>query len=215
MTIEERKERERQQREQEIIDAAERVFFAKGYVDATMDGIAENAEVSKGTLYLYFNDKGDLYHAVCHRGQKVLMEMFTSALQNHDSGREQLLAVGRAYFQFARQYGDYFRMMLQSIAEKHPENHMSKYEIKCQQLGTETIQVVARAVRNGIEDGTITTEYDPMELAVILWGQSTGVIQIAEQSKKHLQNKFEVNIRRLVETHFTLTERGVRRNSGS
>jgi TetR/AcrR family transcriptional regulator len=50
MGITERKEREKEQRRNAIIDAAEKIFFTKGMDNSTMDDVAEEAELSKGTL---------------------------------------------------------------------------------------------------------------------------------------------------------------------
>ena len=50
MGITERKEREKEHRKEEIIDAAQKVFFEKGLLSSTMDDIAEAAELSKGCL---------------------------------------------------------------------------------------------------------------------------------------------------------------------
>ena len=72
MGIVERKEREKEHRREEIIDAAQRIFFQKGLSAATMDEIAEAAELSKGTLYLYYNSKEDLYLSVMLRGMDIL-----------------------------------------------------------------------------------------------------------------------------------------------
>ncbi len=63
-----RREREKQQRESEIVSAAERVFYLKGYNDASMDEIAREAEFAKGTIYQYFTGKEDLYFAVTLKG---------------------------------------------------------------------------------------------------------------------------------------------------
>ena len=61
MGITERKEREKLQRREDILNAAERVFFSKGHKNSTMDDVAEEAELSKGTLYLYFKSKEGFY----------------------------------------------------------------------------------------------------------------------------------------------------------
>ncbi|MEO8168159.1 MAG: helix-turn-helix domain-containing protein, partial [bacterium] len=60
MGIIERKEREKEHRREDIIAAAQKIFFEKGLPSATMDEIAEAAELSKGTLYLYYKSKEDL-----------------------------------------------------------------------------------------------------------------------------------------------------------
>jgi AcrR family transcriptional regulator len=57
----ERRQREREQRLREIVDAAERVFAQKGFSGATMEEIAVAAELSPATLYIYFKNKYDLW----------------------------------------------------------------------------------------------------------------------------------------------------------
>ena len=61
MGIQERKEREKERRRQQIMVAAKRVFSEKGFNKATMEDIAQEAELSPGTLYLYFKNKDELY----------------------------------------------------------------------------------------------------------------------------------------------------------
>ena len=74
MGISERKEREREQRRNDIIDAAESIFFFQGVANSTMEDIAEKAELSKGTLYLYFKSKEDIQFAIFRRGAEILLE---------------------------------------------------------------------------------------------------------------------------------------------
>lgn len=65
MGIAERKERERdlqqKMRRRQILEAAKRVFHAKGFSSATMEDIAQEAELSPAAIYLYFKNKDDLY----------------------------------------------------------------------------------------------------------------------------------------------------------
>ncbi|MBW2283651.1 MAG: helix-turn-helix transcriptional regulator, partial [Deltaproteobacteria bacterium] len=61
MGIKERKEREKEMRQRQIITAAEKIFSAKGFRGATMEDIAREAELSPGALYTYYNKKDDLY----------------------------------------------------------------------------------------------------------------------------------------------------------
>lgn len=59
-----RKERERLQRQHEILDAARSLFAEKGYHIATLDEVAERAEFGKGTLYNYFESKHHILLAI-------------------------------------------------------------------------------------------------------------------------------------------------------
>ena len=67
MGIQERKQRERERRRQQIIVAAKRVFCQNGYSKSTMEDIAREAELSPGTLYLYFKNKDELYASLSLR----------------------------------------------------------------------------------------------------------------------------------------------------
>ena len=73
MGIQERKERERERRRQQIIVAAKRVFSNKGFNKATMEDIATEAELSPGTLYLYFKNKEELYASLSIRILQYLL----------------------------------------------------------------------------------------------------------------------------------------------
>ena len=64
MGIRERKERERDRRKQQITVAAKRIFLDRGFDSATMEDIAKEAELSAGTLYLYFKNKHELYASI-------------------------------------------------------------------------------------------------------------------------------------------------------
>lgn len=61
MGIAERKERERTERKDSILQAAVRVYMEEGYHAATMDKIAEAAELSRATIYLYFKTKDEIF----------------------------------------------------------------------------------------------------------------------------------------------------------
>jgi AcrR family transcriptional regulator len=61
----ERRARHKQSLRREILDAARAMFREEGYESVTMRRIAERIEYSPTTIYLYFEDKDDLFHAIC------------------------------------------------------------------------------------------------------------------------------------------------------
>ena len=68
MGIKERKQRERAARSNLIIDSAEAVLLEKGLHAMTVDEIAEKAELSKPTIYAYFENKHEIHTAIMLRG---------------------------------------------------------------------------------------------------------------------------------------------------
>jgi len=200
----ERKEREKEQRRNDIIDAAERVFFSKGWQNATMDDVAEEAELSKGTLYLYFKNKEELYLAIHLRGSRILKDMFEKAAKGNVKGIDKVRAIGDAYYEYYRQYPDYFNAMIYYESIETNMEDLGTIASQCAIAGKETLEVLVLAIISGINDGTIRHTVDPLKTAITLWGQSTGMIQIAALKGAIISENFNVNADQIIEYSFEL-----------
>jgi TetR/AcrR family transcriptional regulator len=210
MGITERREREKEQRRSDIVDAAERVFFHKGWRDSTMDDVAADAELAKATLYLYFKNKEDLYCAILLRGSHVLHDLFAEAVAGSSRGIEKVEAVGRAYVRFFIEHRDYFDAMLHfesTGVHPHPE---SVYAEECEAVGRDIMGLVAAALQAGVADGTVRADIDPMRVAFLLWGQTTGILQIASMKGHDLQEGFGITPEDLLESYFDFVEKALR-----
>ncbi|MEJ2720439.1 MAG: TetR/AcrR family transcriptional regulator [bacterium] len=200
----ERREREKEHRRSEIIDAAEKVFFSKGMPNATMEEVADAAELSKGTIYLYFKNKEDLYLAIILRGLAVLEKMFAEASGKHTRGLDKIEAIGRAFFNFCITYPNYFQAMLyfESIEEVAGGEMHTGYEVECRAQSTHILDLCAQAVRTGIEDGTLRGDLDPMKTAMTLYGMSVGLLQIVCMKKNMLEEQHKIDPSELTEYFF-------------
>jgi len=90
-----RREREKLAHRAEIIDAALRVFARKGFFQATLDEVAQEAEFSKGALYLYFSSKEDiLYTALKEKLLNFNLNLARDALKGEKSFYDEL----KSYF---------------------------------------------------------------------------------------------------------------------
>lgn len=205
MGIAERREREKEQRRNDILDAAEKVFFAKGVDNATMDEVAEAAELSKGTLYLYFKSKEELYLGINIRGMKILREMFEKAFHSQSRGLEKVRAIGAAYMQFFMQYPDYFNAMFYFEGTELDLSDENSLACHCFNDSMGVINIVSRAIQIGIADGSIRKELDPVKTAFLLWAQSTGVIQHIAVQGKHFKNTYNIDAEDLLDEFFVLT----------
>jgi len=100
MGIANRKEREKAEKREHLINAAEKVIFAKGYENATMDDIAQEAEYSRGALYLYFKNKEQLYLAIANRSVDIFLRILTEELGKGKNATEKLQKVKDTYLRF-------------------------------------------------------------------------------------------------------------------
>lgn len=189
MGIAERKQREKEKRRQSIIAAAEKVFFTKGIDPATMDEVAEEAELSKGTLYLYFKNKEDLLHAIVHRGLSILYKRFESVAQTSMLGIDKLYSIGKAYIDFFQEDRNHFDI----IMHKDPgqidlENLEENPNIAlCKETGDKIFNLLVQVVETGIADGSVRPDLDPLKLAISLWGQLSGVFHLAAKKERILK----------------------------
>lgn len=110
MTIADRKAREKEQRRTDIINAAEKLFFSRGYDGVSMEDIARQVELNRATLYLYFKNKESLYLAIVLRAVRQLDQITRERVLSNPDGFRRIDALGYSYLYFARVYPDYFKV---------------------------------------------------------------------------------------------------------
>ncbi len=202
MGIEERRHREKEQRRSNILDAAERVFFAKGIDVATMDEVAESAELSKGTLYLYFKSKEDLYLGVNVRALEKLYEILTAAENQNVSGMEQLITYGEAYFKFAEDYPNYFETLLYFEAETFDLNNPTVCVKEYSELRQKIALQVKARITKGIADGSLRSDINPPLIQLYLWAASSGLIQVMSKKADMIQAIHGIDAKLLKDVYF-------------
>src|SRR5829696_7163436 len=106
----ERREREKQELRGRILEAARELFLAHGYDAVTMRKIAERIEYSPTAIYQHFADKDALVAELCRHDFRNFAAHFARAAATEDP-IERLRASGRAYFDFAVEYPQHYRLM--------------------------------------------------------------------------------------------------------
>ncbi|GAB4049175.1 TetR/AcrR family transcriptional regulator [Spirosoma litoris] len=110
MGITERKEREREEMRQLILDGAQKLFLSNGFEKVSIRNIADEIEYSPATIYLYFKDKNQLLFALHQRGFVKMIGEFMP-LQLLKDPFEKLVEMGRAYIRFAVENPELFDLM--------------------------------------------------------------------------------------------------------
>jgi AcrR family transcriptional regulator len=179
MGTEKRKIREKEQRRQAIIYAAETIIFSKGIDKATMIEIAEEAELSKGTLYLYFKNKDELYIAIAHRGGNILNKKMAKIFSEDHLGIELVKMMGEIYLDFVHNNPGYYNAFVhyEALRDEHDLQNSDIAE-QCEDNRREVMGLMVRALQIGMQDGTIHDTYDPKELAVLIWASTRGITMV-------------------------------------
>lgn len=210
MGIAERKERERLQRREEITQAAEKVFFTKGFENATMEDIAEFAELSKGTLYLYFKSKEDLHMAVGLKAIQLLSHNSEPVRDSDQDAIEKLVSLGRICIAFSESHPDHMRAILSM--EGFEIRSLSYTLTELQELIQEQspVGMVIQVVEQGVSEGLIRSDIPPVLMGHTLWMQLISVIRFV-MMKKSLFDMLHLSPTEVYESHFQLVLKGIKK----
>ncbi|MFK7843948.1 MAG: TetR/AcrR family transcriptional regulator [Rhodothermales bacterium] len=210
MSTVERRQEEKEQRRNDIIDAAEVVFARKGEDKATMADVAKEARLSRGLIYFYFKDKDDLYLAIMVRATQALREAFQQAATSSMTGYEKIQAMGRAYVGFYQSEPDYFHAIIDFESRKIDFENPIENESECLLEGNKVLTMMAEAIVEGMEDGSIRKDIgDPLKASVCLWGFTHGVIQIAAKKEDMFKHMFHIDPAELIDQAFDMMERSL------
>jgi AcrR family transcriptional regulator len=94
----------------EILAAARKIFATKGFRDATVDDIAAEAGIAKGTVYLYYPSKKEMYLAALKQGLEELRQRTGAAMQSAVGAQAKLRAFVRTRMEYAEANRDFFRI---------------------------------------------------------------------------------------------------------
>lgn len=160
-----RKERERQMREQSIIDAAEGIFCEKGFEAASMEEIAETAEFTKRTVYQYFTGKEDLYFAVVLKGFRQIDEFIRNRMEDANTGFAKLEALVTGLYRFYCAKPDMFLLLSRWSYVKRKYEAQTPARSSLDEFNVALFRRIETVFIEGKADGTICTELSPSESA--------------------------------------------------
>ena len=213
MGVIERKEREKLARKTEIVNAAERVFFEKGFENSTMDDVAKEAEFTKKTLYSYFKSKEELYFEIMLSAFNVLNELLDNIIKenNGSSETEKIKKIGETFIEFSRKHYGYFK----AIADY--ENKEFDFQIdddnsiikKCYIAGQHSIEVLNNCILDGIKKGEFIDYIDSYSICLMLWSSLTGYIGLVTKKEKYIKAYFDKDIDNLMEEGMEILLKGI------
>ncbi len=209
MGIRERKERERERRRQQIMVAAKRVFTEKGFSKATMEDIAKEAELSPGTLYLYFKNKDELYASLSLRIlQYLLIRLEHINVETDIDALARLQALKEAMYDVYEFDPLILINMFHLQSSETLKNLSDDLLSEIEKLSRESLKAMAKIFEEGMNEG-VFIEKPPIAVADIIWSLFSGVV--LWETSKNLINDDKNYLRETLETAFDIFSRGIRK----
>ncbi len=176
MGVKERREREKSETRDKILDAARELFVTEGYEGVSMRRVAEKIEYSPTAIYVYFADKQELFHELCQQDYARLAEVFQSSEMSTDP-IERLRQTGRTYTEFGVRNPNHYKFMFMT---QHPPHEPDEDDREV--MGNPEVDAYAFlkwAVQQAIDAGRFREELQDAELiSQTLWASVHGVISL-------------------------------------
>ncbi len=208
-----RKEREKAQRREDIQTAAMHLFFDQGFERTTMDQIAEKAELSKGTLYLYFSSKAELYISLVLEGFNMLADRLGKRLKRM-SPEADPFERGKAWFlafvDHSLEHRELFRITQYFLTDEARRSISQELIDQVDAAHTAFLATIAGLIEEARAQGQLAEGIDPHAFAVIAWRMTTGILDLAVVDEK-IGAESPKAYRALFELAFDILIDGVRR----
>ncbi len=209
MGIQDRRRRERKRRRHQIMVAAKKVFSIKGFTKTTMEDIAREAELSPGTLYLYFKNKDELYASL---SVEILEHLYNK--------------LKRVYImesQSPQRRIDHLKQTLLEVYEFDPLILVNLFHLQSSDIlknlsapmlshirdfSRKTIDIISKIFEEGIS-GRVFIEKNPKDLSDVMWALFSGIV-LWEESKRIINDQQEPTNPDF-DTAFEIFSRGISR----
>jgi AcrR family transcriptional regulator len=209
MGIQERKQRERERRRQQIIVAAKRVFSEKGYSKSTMEDIAREAELSPGTLYLYFKNKDELYASLSLRILQYLnIRLEDVKMEKGIEPRQKIAAIKEALFDVYQFDPMILINMFHLQSSETLKNLSSPLLENITELSRNSLTILAGIFKDDTGQDSYASRH-PTAIADIVWSLFTGVV-LWEESKRMIDNEKDY-LKPTLDVAFEIFSRGITR----
>lgn len=195
MGVKERKERDRQEMRDTILQSAHQLFVDKGFEDVSIRNIAEAIEYSPATIYLYFKDKNEIFYALHAEAFKIFNEyMFTLAEIQDPFTR--LMKMGERYMEFTFKYPKYYDIMFIMQAPMNCDINSEEWK-----MGEAAHCQLENLVKECQDSGHfIGKEYKP--LSFLIWSTMHGMCSLALRDRMKIYVEEERS--KMLEKSFTM-----------
>ena len=171
-----------------ILDAARAVFSRDGYAASSVDEVAAEAGIAKGTVYLYFKSKEDLYLAALLRDVKEFGDAARAEMEREPTLLEKIEAFLRIRVEYCRAHEDFLRIYLTEYGKMSAMTPIAK---QLRRLQRENMRHLASTIESAVRRREIRP-VPPAALAAKLFDIARGLVERQLLGWKEFQVRNEI-----------------------
>ncbi len=185
--VSERREREKSQRRQAILEAASALFAEYGFLKVKMIDVARRCELSTGALYLYFKSKEDIFAALAIVGSEKMDMVLSEGFRfDQPMGRAELVILLENLIGIYGEYGVYFDALKNHYLGNKEMAISRAHEVTLQRIQVDIFARMVAYFETQQKFGVVASDWNLDELCFILWAQLLGVAQILGEGRNRL-----------------------------
>jgi AcrR family transcriptional regulator len=178
LIFEEKRKKEKENRKNTILRAARRLFFDRGFKSVTVDNIAAKSEVSKGSIYLCFESKEEIYAQILISDNIALYERIKNFSATEASASQLLLEFARIYVDYFLNDNELFRILMTFMLQTGQMNLTEKQNTELIRSTNENIKIISEIIQKGIDSGEFSPIGNIRQMQNAIWGMLNGVISL-------------------------------------
>jgi AcrR family transcriptional regulator len=188
LSSEERRKKEKENRKNAILKVARKLFFDKGFKSVTIDNIAAKAELSKGSIYLCFDSKEEIYVQVLITENIERNKKNSNFLDKEASAAELLLEFTSNYIDYFLGNNELFRILMTFMLHSDQMNLTEEQDSQLIRTTNENIWIISEIIQKGIDSGEFSPGINVRQVQNAIWGLLNGIISLylftGNQSKR-------------------------------
>jgi AcrR family transcriptional regulator len=173
-----KKEKGKENRRNTILKAARRLFFDRGFKAVTVDSIAAKSEVSKGSIYLCFESKEEIYTQILIADNIALNERINSFSSIEASASQLLQEFARIYVNFFLSDKELFRILMTFMMQTGQMHLTEKQSSELIKSTNDNIKPISEIIKKGIDSGEFSPVSNIQQMQNAIWGMLNGVISL-------------------------------------
>ncbi len=173
-----------EERRNEILDAAERLFYSKGYEKCTVNDILKEVNIAKGTFYYYFKSKEEVLDAVILRYIDIVISRANEILTKDDISPEEKLMRTFMAMQINEKAGE------DMLDELHKSENALLHQKTLNQMVTAMLPVLVKIIEEGVEKKIWSCRYPLQYMQIFLAASLTltdeGIFELDNDSQGNM-----------------------------
>lgn len=206
MSTKDRKEREKENRKEVILTAAEKVMTELGLYGLSIEAIAEETQLAKGTIYLYFKSKEEILSSLTIKARNKLFTEFELIENQTSTSYEKLISIIRMNYMFYKNFPLYY-----DLVSLYEANHKATESGEMYQSSQKISLLVQRISQKAKEDGYLASSINPIHLAMSIWGMTVGMLQLLKVRGSLMEEHFAIKEQELIETYISIFAKGIKK----